>query len=563
MSTPLRRVYDNVRAGQTVLRDVGRLRQIVSVLLRHGFGAVLQQLKLQDGWISSKLVELHGRGEVQLPLERRILLAIQDLGPTFIKLGQMLSTRGDLLPPALIAELQSLQDNVPPLPTAEIHAILQRELGDAVEVFFDDLSATPLATASIAQVHTARLKGSGVEVVVKVQRPNLEPQIASDLEIMSFLARAVEANFPEARMFSPAGMVAAFERSILKEIDFHNELDNLEHFRRNFQDVAGVHFPQPYAELSTARVLTMERIRGTKISQIAPPLDVETVLRTALNAVLQMIYLDGFFHGDVHPGNLLVREDGTVCFIDVGLCGRLTPRQRDQLTDLLIAVVRRDYAGVARLFWNMTEHSRESTPDFRTFEADVIERAEAWFAGATISDIEFSAIFKDLIEMSLRHRLRMPPDYTMTFKAVITMEGVGKQLRPDMDLLAEAQPFVTRIVAERYQPLRLLETGYAAVRELADNLGTLPETARVLLEDARAGRAQLNLEIPQLDALRRAYVQQQQRNVWAGLAATCAVCATLALPHGDAIVFGMPPLSVVLYAAAAGLAALYVTRGRR
>ncbi len=563
MATPLRRAYDNVRSGQAVLRDVGRLRQIAAVLLRHGFGAVVQALKLQDHWITNKLLELRNREAETLPLERRILLVLQDLGPTFIKLGQMLSTRPDLFPAPLIQELQSLQDDVPPLPLEAVRTVIRTELCDEVEALFDDFDPTPLATASIAQVHAARLKGSTTAVVVKVQRPHIEPQIAADVEIMGFLARALEANFPETRLFSPTGIVTEFEKAILKEIDFGNELDNLERFRRNFADALRVHFPQPYAELSTRRVLTMERIDAIKITQVTTErFDIDALMRTWVDAVLQMIFADGFFHGDLHPGNVLVRDDQTVCFLDVGLCGRLSPRQRDQVTDLLVAAVQQDWEAVARRFWAMTVHGRESTADYRTFEADVVECAERWFGGKTLAAVEFSRIFTDLINLSLRHRLRMPADYTMTFKAVITMEGVGKQLRPNMDLLGAARPYVTRLLAERYNPRRVLESGYTAVRDLAEVLGTLPETARAILEDLHAGRTQINIASDQVEDLRQSYARTQHRTVIGALAGTSALCGTLALSHGTYAILGLPVLSFWFYALAAALGGWYVVLGR-
>jgi len=453
---------------------------------------------------------------------------------------------------------------VPPLPTGVVREMIRAELGCEVEDLFDDFEAEPLATASIAQVHAARLKEEGTAVVVKVQRPDLRPQIEADLEIMGFLARALETNFPEARLFSPSGMVAEFEKAILKEIDFTNELDNLERFRRNFADAEGVHFPAPYPALCTARVLTMERIHGVKISRIGDDThDVDAVVRSAIDAVLQMIYVDGFFHGDLHPGNVLVRDDGLLCFIDFGLCGRLTPRQRDLLTDLLIAVVQQDYEGVARQFWNMTVHGRDSTPDFTTFESDVVSCAEAWFSGKTIADIEFSKVLADLISLALRHRVRMPPDYTMTFKAIITMEGVGKQLRPDLDLLTAAQPYAAKLLANRYQPRRIIETGYAAVRDLVDVLGTVPEATRSVLEDLRAGRTVLNLESAQIDDWRRTYQHVQHRNTVGLLAGVSAVCGTLALDYGGYSILGLPILSTWFYSLAAGLGAWYVLIGRR
>lgn len=564
MPTPLRRFYDNVRTGQIVFRDVGRLRQIVTVLIQHGFGAFVQALELHDRWYSNLLAERRASDDAHLPLERRILHAIQDLGPTFIKLGQMLSTRPDLFPQALIDELQTLQDSVPPLPEEAVRQVVRDELGCEIEEHFAAFDPVPLATASIAQVHVARLGEDGTEVVVKVQRPALQPQIEADLEIMGFLARALETNFPEARMFSPSGMVAEFEKAILKEIDFTNELEHLERFRRNFADVEGVHFPTPYPALCSARVLTMERIVGVKISRItAETHDVDAVVERAIDAVLQMVYVDGFFHGDLHPGNLLVRDDGTLCFIDFGLCGRLSPRQRDLLTDLLIAIVRQDYEGVARQFWNMTIHGRDSTSDFRVFESDVVAHAEQWFAGKTMADIEFSKVLGDLIALSLRHRVRMPPDYTMTFKAIITMEGVGKQLCPDLDILTAAQPYAAKLLAQRYQPRRILETGYAAVRDLADMLGTVPETTRAVLEDLRAGRTIVNIESEQIADWRRTYQHVQHRNTVGLLAGVSALCGTMALDYGGYSILGLPILSTWFYLLALGLGAWYLMIGRR
>jgi len=559
VATPLRRVYENLRTGQAVLRDANRLRQIAAVLVRHGFGAFVQALKLQDRWISNKLLEL-GPAVVDLPLERRILLACQELGPTFIKLGQMLSTRPDLFPPALIQELQTLQDRVPALPIEAVREVIRADLEMPVEELFADLDPQPLATASIAQVHTARVLATGEDVVIKVQRPHLEEQIVADLEIMAFLARALETNVPEAAAFSPAGMVAEFEKAILKEIDFTAEVENLERFRANFAGDEQVSFPKPYLELCTRRVLTMERIHGTKISEIAAYHDdVEGVVRTALKAVLQMIYADGFFHGDLHPGNLMVRADGSVVFIDVGLCGHLSPRERDVMTDLLIAVVASDWEGVARLFWGIAERGRDSTADFKVFEADVSARARRWFSGRTAAAIEVSEILKDLIGLSMKHRVRMPPGYTMTFKAVITMEGVGKQLCPQMDLLAAAGPYVTGIVAARYEPRRLLEGGYAALRDVLDVLRLVPDAARVGLDDLRAGRARLTIEAPQLQALQRRYEATQYRTVLGGWAAVCALCGTLSLGADLAPVFGLPAPAFAFYGLAVGLSVRYVS----
>ncbi len=559
MATALRRAYENYRTGEAVFRDANRFRQILTVLIRHGFGALVQQLNLGERWGIAKLVEKHLRDEAQLPIERRILLAIHDLGPTFVKLGQILSTRPDLLPPALIQELTTLQDDVPPMSFEQVRATVTAELGGDLDSLFAEFSAQPLACASIAQVHRARLR-DGSDVVVKVQRPGLRPQIEADLEIMSFLARALETNFPEARLYSPAGIVEQFERAIRKEIDFNNEIENIERFRANFRAQSGVYFPRPHRERSSARVLTMERIVGTKITEVDPrALDAERMIRAGIDAVLQMIYVDGFFHGDLHPGNLLVRDDGTLCFLDFGLCGRLTRRQRDQLVDMLIALVNKDFAGVARVFWRFADEDFEGERDYDAFEADVSECLQRRFADKTMEEIEFGAFFRDLIELALRHHVRMPPDYTMTFKALVTMEGVAKQLVPDLDMLAAARPYVTTLVAERYDPRRLMQSGYEALRDLSESVGDLQGAARLGVDYLRAAERQLRRETNRVEDLRQTYAVVQRNHRTAALAAVCAVCGTLALDHQGLTLLGFPAVSLLFYTAAAVLAAAYRT----
>jgi len=566
MATTLQRAYQNLRVGEAVVRDANRLRQILTTLIRHGFGAVVQQLNLDERWLVRMALERRAAASERLPIERRILLAVHDLGPTFIKLGQILSTRADLLPPALIGELKTLQDAVPPLPAETVRGIIRDELGRDVDELFDGFEAEPLACASIAQVHRARLKGDGTAVVLKVQRPNLQRQIEADLEIMGFLARALEANFPEARLYSPAGIVAEFEKAIAREIDFTHELEHIERFRGNFRDRPGVHFPTPYKELCTARVLTMEYIAGTKITAIAPPrFDVDAVVRTALEVVQQMIFGDGFFHGDLHPGNLLVRDDNVLCLIDFGLCGRLSARQRDTLVDLVIGMVREDFPAVARLFWRIGAHGADSTRAYDIFEADVVECLEREFAGKTMEEIEFSRFFRDLVALALKHRIQMPPDYTMTFKALMTMEGVAKELQPNLDLMSAVRPYVMTLLAERYSPRRLLQQGYDALRELSDSVQGLPALSRAVFDDLHAGRTKVNVEVRQLRELQRTYAAAQKRRALALLAGAGAVCGTLALEFDDRTVLGFPAVSFWFYLLAALFAAWFLlstARGR-
>lgn len=562
MAGTIRRVVDNVRAGQTMFRDAARFRQIVSVLARHGFGAFVVRLNLGDVWLLGRIAELRRQADERLPIERRVLRVIQELGPTFVKLGQILSTRPDVVPLALVAELSTLQDAVPPMGIDDVRAVVREDLGGELDELFAAFDEEPLASASIAQVHRATTR-EGADVVVKVQRPGIRPQIEADLEILAFLARAAEANFDELRTLSPTGIVAEFEKAIMRETDFRQELDNIGRFRRNFADVPGVRFPRTYKELSTARVLTMERVVGTKITRITPDrFDVPGVVQTAIDAVAHMIFEDGFFHGDLHPGNALVGDDGVLYFIDLGLCGRLTRRQRDMIVDLMLALVREDLEGVARIFWRIGIHGPESSSDYEGFAGDVVEVMERWFAGRTMKEIEFAGFLRDVLDGAMRYRLRIPTDYTMTFKALITMEGVAKQLAPGVDIVSAVRPYVVRLASERYSPANLARMGMDAARELSETLSALPEATRSILEDVRAGRTRINVELTQLAELQRAQRRSQGRLGSALLAAACALSGTLALDRGGWLLFGMPAVSFWFYLAAAFFTLWFVWGGR-
>jgi len=563
MASTIKRVVDNVRTGQMVFRDAARFRQIVSVLVRHGFGAFVERLNLQDVWLLGRIAEWRRQADERLPLERRVLLVIQELGPTFVKLGQILSTRPDVVPPALVAEFETLQDAVPPMDIEDVRMVVREDLGGELEDLFSSFDVEPLASASIAQVHRATTL-EGEDAVVKVQRPGIRPQIEADVEILGFLARAAESNFDELRIVSPAGIVSEFEKAILRETDFRQELDNIERFRRNFADEPDVTFPLPYPALSTARVLTMQRVVGTKITEMTPDkFDVEGVVQTAIEAVAHMIFEDGFFHGDLHPGNALVGDDGTLHFIDLGLCGRLTRRQRDMVVDLMLALVREDLEGVARVFWKIGIHGPESSRDYESFQADVVEVLERWIAGKMMEEIEFAGFLRDVMEGAMRYRLRIPADYTMTFKAIITMEGVAKQLAPGVDIIGSIKPHVVKLATERYNPANLARLGFDAARDLSETLSALPEVTRGILEDLGAGRTRINLELTQLTELERSQRRSQGRLGAALLAASSALCGTYALDRGEWFFLGLPAVSFWFYLAAAFFALWFVAGGRR
>ncbi len=554
MATAIRKIYQNVQLTRTVIRDSNRFRQIVTVLVRHGLGAVIQGLRLQESWVPGLLRKGAAADVEGISLARRFKHALQELGPTFVKLGQILSTRPDLIPPEFTAELAGLQDRVPPFPSEEVRGQVQSALGKPAAEIFESFEEKPLASASIAQVHRARLR-SGEEVAVKVQRPAIRPQIECDVEILTFLARQMEANFPETRLFSPVGIVKEFEKAILKEIDFRIELEHIERFRRGFKEKEGIVFPKPYEELTSEQVLVMEFLDGVKITEIVgkPEYDRERVVKLGIRAIFQMVFEDGFIHADLHPGNLLVLPGSNLGFIDCGLVGVLTGTQRDHLCGLLIGIVRQDYRGLSRTLWEMAIHNRPQSY-FETFEGDVTQIFQKWFGGKSIQDLEFGGFFKDLIDGAMRHQMIMPPDYTMTFKAMVTMEGIAKQLCPEINVIEEARPYVTRMLAERYSPTRILSDLLDNARSFGKALRYLPERINETLEEVREGRTRLNVEVAETRRLLDAYRRAQNRTQLAVLEAALVLAGTFALDHPGPEFFGLPGLSVVFYGLAGFLA---------
>ena len=542
MST-VRTVYTNLKAAHSAIKDLNRLRQISVVLIRHGLGHLLGNSSATDGEVAKVIEEATTEvgsdhspqrtklNEISLPINE----VLQDLGPTFVKFGQILSTRNDLLPKELCTQLAHLQDQVKPISLQEVSEVIQEELEDEVHVLFEAFSSEPLACASIAQVHTARLfvKGSEdnpeeseadthsgdiVDVVVKVQRPGIRSTIEADLSILHFLAKQAVEAFPEVEAFRPDKILVEFERAILKELNFSYEAQNLIRFRRNFEDWETVHIPTLYQQVSTDRVLVMERLHGVKITEAAPyghPMNL--IGSETVRMLFKQVFEDGFFHGDLHPGNLLILQDSRIGLIDFGLVGRLSPAMRDAMADLLLHVTTRNHEGVARSLYEISIH--QEPINYPQWEADVCELMDMHFSNSSLADVDFGQIVRDLIEGAVRHRAQIPPDYTMFFKSIITVEGIGKQVSPELDIINEIRPYAQRLIAQRYQPEQLLRGGIDAIQALSRFSKRLPHTTQQLMQQIE--NQQLGFQISDAQLVERAHTQRALFNL--GVAAFMSI----------------------------------------
>ncbi len=537
-------VYKNVRGLRTAIKDVARLREILSVLGTHGFGWVITRLNLTDTVGIKSLMEYRDPEENLYSTGQRIRMAIEDLGPTFIKLGQILSTRSDLLPVDIIEELQHLQDDVPPMTWDTIQTQVERELKRPLAELYADFTEAPLACASIAQVHRATLP-DGTQVVVKVQRPNLGPRIESDLNILHFLAARSATMLPDLQLIDPVGIVTEFERAILKEMDFRTEINNIERFQASFKDFEGIHIPEVYKDFCTPAILTMEFIEGVKITQAVEELgaDPYEIAPTMLRALFKMILKDGFFHGDLHPGNILIQKDLTIALIDFGLVGRMLPGQRDRIIELIGALHREDYEAVSRVVFELGDKIPGVSYDFDAFQTDVTDILEQHFTGTTLAGLEIQAFFQDIVNGAIKHQLRMSPTYTLVFKAMMTVEGIGKTLAPDINVVEAARPFITEIMAEKYSPKRLLFQSFEMVSTANRAFRDVSQTVPQLLKDIEQGRIAFKTELTQLDELLQHQRRASRTLARALIVTACLISGTLSL-HPALTVPGLTVLGI-------------------
>jgi ubiquinone biosynthesis protein len=474
-------------------RDLGRVRDISKVLVRHGFGEIVNRLGIArsrrtgDKSNDDAPSEKRPTGSVGV----RIRNVLEDLGPSFVKLGQIASTRSDVLPADVVKELKKLLDDVPPVPAAAIRERIESSLGKPLEEVYESFEEAPLAAASVAQVHRATLRTEDglKQVVVKVQRPNIAETIASDLDLLHTFAALLEHAIPESRSYSPAGLVQEFDRAMQNELDFSIERENAARFISNFRDFPGARFPLVYAQASSKHVITLEYLDGLKIYEAVRQGHAgRDLARLAMHIIVKQIFEDGFFHADPHPGNVLVLgtpEQPQYALIDLGMVGRLGPRMRDLTVDLMVAAAREDYDAVADAMYAIATPTKKV--DMRAYRSQVALLAEKYLK-KNLRDIELSGLISDLISTATRYGLEVPPDFVLVGKALITIEGVGKEIAPDFDIIAESQPLFLELLRKRYSPQRIGNELLRRMERLSGATSQLPEQFGEVLEDLRMGR---------------------------------------------------------------------------
>ncbi|MBI4060711.1 MAG: AarF/ABC1/UbiB kinase family protein [Elusimicrobia bacterium] len=508
-------------------RHLNRYREVAAVLAKHGLGDMLHALRLDYRLVGGPRGLAWRSPEDAAARPERLRLALQELGATFVKAGQYLSTRSDLLPPDYLRELAKLQDRVPPFPAQEARRAVEEDLGGPVSRRFARFDGRPLAAASIAQIHSASLL-DGSEVVVKVLRPDVRRVVAVDLEIMAHLAALAEKHLDAWRARRPTRVVAEIARSLDREMDLSMEAAHIERFARQFQGDPTVRVPAVHRALSSSRVLTLERMEGIKPGDPAAleraGLDPRVAAERMAEHYLAMIFTHGFFHADPHPGNLLIQPGHVVVYLDFGMMGRLGRATREALAEVVFSIAERDEAGLGRALLALAD--RDEDPDPREFEADMAELMDQ-YAYRPLSEWRLGRMLQQLFQTTARHRVRVPADLLLMVKTLTELESLARSLDPGFDAVSACAPFVRRAHAERLAPGRLGERIASAGREALDLLAAAPGGLRELIQQARRGRLLIEFEHKGLEPALAELDQASNRLAYAVLLGSLVIGSAL------------------------------------
>jgi len=527
-------------------RNLDRYRQILAILFKYGFDSLLNRLNLGSYFESGlQMISRNRRERVEgLTDYERLRMAFEELGPTFIKMGQILSTRSDLIPDDLVREMTKLQDNVPAFPFSQVREIVEQELRAPLSVLFAHFDETPLAAASIGQVHRARLI-TGEEVIIKIQRPGIRKVIEVDLEILFHLATLMEKNIEEAEIYRPTRVVDEFARSIEKEINYKIEAQHAERFARQFAGNESIYIPRIFNETTTGRILTMEYVDGVKASDVdlleKTGLDRKIIAARGADVTFEQIFKHGFFHADPHPGNICILPGNVVCYLDFGMMGYIDKRSMETFADIIIGYVRRDEAAIADAVMRIVEW--DDPPDRRALESDIASFVDLYLY-KPLKDMHMGDILQEFLDLFARHRLRLPPDIFFMIKAMTEVEGLGLMLDPDFNMVEKVEPFIKDLQMARIHPRKLMGDFLAS----STMLKGVPFELYDLLKQFKSGKVKIGIDHQGLETLIFGVERSSNRISFALIIAALIIGSSLIMmARSGPSLFGLPLLGLLGY----------------
>jgi len=536
-----------LRETVSVMRDLPRLHEITSVFIRHGLGDIVQRIGVAGVLErAGQILNWGARNEsVRLDPAQRVRIALEELGPTFIKLGQVMATRVDLFPPSWIAEFEKLHSEVPPVPFDALRPELERALGRSPFEVFRDLDPRPFGSASIAQVHRAKLQ-DGTPVVLKIRRPGIRAKVDADLRILFHIAELIESEIPEARRYQPVEIAGQFARSLERELDLAVEARNVERLAKHFDGDPYIVIPKVHPEWTSEIMNVQEHVEGipgTDLAAVkAAGLDPKLLAARGAEALLKMILIDGFFHADPHPGNVFYLPGNRLAIIDFGMVGRLSPVRRNQVVDLLAGLARMEEEAMLDV---LLDWAGDAFVDEAKLAADVDELVFD-YEGVALKDIRIGPLLKSFTTIIRNHSIVMPSDLTLMFKALITMEGLGRQYDPDFHVVDHLSPILRQAITDRYRPTGMLRRGRATIGQFLELVGSVPRDLARLLRDARRGKTHFHFDLKRLDSFGRQLDRTIDRATMGIMTASLVIGSAIVMTVNEGpSVWGIPVLTVL------------------
>lgn len=526
------------------VRDISRFKQILIVLFEGGFEFLLSSINLKQYVPFAKRISSKINKRQELKPEERLRMTFERLGPTFIKFGQLLSVRPDLVPLEYSKELEKLQDKVPEFSFNEAKSIIEKELGKGIEHLFLHFEKKPIASASISQVHKAILK-NGDKVAVKVQRPNVKKVMETDIEIMFYFANLLENHVEKLKRFNPVKIVSEFKEWTEKELDFRIEARNAKRFAENFKGSRTVHIPKVYDELTSENILVLEFVEGIELHNIKKirkkKINFGKIMENSFDAVMTQVFVHGIFHADPHPGNIIIMQNNVIAFVDFGIVGYFDEKLKNRCIDLLYGIVRQDEGLIMETFVEMGMESSEL--DDEQLKSDIGFAIQP-MQNASIKDIRLSKVLEEILDIAVKHNLRVPASFVLFGKTIMTLEGVAIEYNPKFRLLETAKPFVEKLIAKRASPLYIWKSFAHNMHKYRKFAEEFPEKAERALDKIQKGTIKVDIEDTDIKKLALEIDRSSNRVSYGLLIAALLITSAILIqiPKGP-LILGIPFLS--------------------
>jgi ubiquinone biosynthesis protein len=531
------------------VRDINRLREILTVLFEEGFDFLIGKIRLRHKVPVTKLVKTKIEKKKSFPLEKRLRLTLERLGPTFIKFGQVLSVRPDLIPKSYIKELEKLQDSVPPFPYSIVEEQIKKEFGKNIEDIFSSFEKKPIASASISQVHKAVLKDNK-KAAVKIQRQDVRKVMQTDIEIMFYVAKLLESKIPKIKKFNPVKIIEEFSRWTEKELDFRKEAINAKRFARNFSNDKTVKIPEIYNNLTTDKILTMEFIDGIELHDLKQikkkKINLKPILEHGFNAILTQVFVHGFFHADPHPGNIIITPDKNIAFVDFGIVGHFDENLKSKSIDLFYGVIANDAEKIVDTLIDLSNTEIENKDELKYEISDLLGPLQ----DNDVRTVRVSLILEEILEISLNYGLKMPVAFVLFGKTLITLEGIALEYDPKFNLVENSKPFIEKLMARRYNPVYAFNSMMKNMLKFKKFTEELPEQTTKALKKIEKGTIKVDIEDTDIKKLSLEIDRSGNRVAYAMLISALLVVAALTMDFGDSFILNVPLVPFLSFLAA-------------